>query len=211
MFGRPPPTTAEHDRTTDIKVLPVIHGAAGADSETDLDVNLTKICTSSHDQVNFILEERLDEKDVILMDVPTLQQPTKRPRKPFPQRIENLVVSEWKTKVVACAVEEDDTGMLLFLEPAKRLKALSLDLSWVPLKFGRSIPTDEEVARVDGGLDLGGCCDDGMASTGYAACWPRWGHATTILRGFEGLGASHTAKSRKSDNEEVGYMLARWQ
>ncbi|KAI6135977.1 hypothetical protein F5141DRAFT_1208340 [Pisolithus sp. B1] len=68
MFGQPPPTTAEHDRIMDVKVLPVIHGAADTDSETGLDVTLTKICASSRDQVNFILEERLDEKDVLLMD-----------------------------------------------------------------------------------------------------------------------------------------------
>ncbi|KAI6124281.1 hypothetical protein EV401DRAFT_2158564 [Pisolithus croceorrhizus] len=211
MFGQPPSTTAEHDRITNVKVLPVIGGAADADSETDLDVTLTKICASSRDPVNFILEERLDEKDVLLMDVPTLQPPTKCPRKPFPQRMENLVVSQWKTKVVAGAVEENDTGTLLFLKPVKGLKALSLGLSWVPFKFGGSIPTDEEVALVDGGLDLGGRCDDSTASAGYAADGQDGGDATTILRGFEGLGASPTPKSRKSDNEEVEDVLARWE
>ncbi|KAI6119775.1 hypothetical protein EDD16DRAFT_1519346 [Pisolithus croceorrhizus] len=186
MVGQPPSTTAEHDQVTNVKVLPVIDGAADADSETDLDVTLTKI-------------------------LPTLQPPMKHPRKSFPQRMEDLVVFEWKTKVVASAVEENGTGTLQFLEPVKGLKALSLDLSWVPFKFGRSIPTDEEVARVDGGLDLGGRCDDSMASTGYTADDQDGGDATTILRGFEGLGASPTPKSRKSDNEEVEYVLARWE
>ncbi|KAI6161331.1 hypothetical protein EDD17DRAFT_698078 [Pisolithus thermaeus] len=188
MVGQPPSTTAEHDQVTNVK-----------------------ICASSRDPVDFILEERLDEKDVLLMDVPTLQPPMKHPRKSFPQRMEDLVVFEWKTKVVASAVEENGTGTLQFLEPVKGLKALSLDLSWVPFKFGRSIPTDEEVARVDGGLDLGGRCDDSMASTGYTADDQDGGDATTILRGFEGLGASPTPKSRKSDNEEVEYVLARWE
>ncbi|KIK29752.1 hypothetical protein PISMIDRAFT_440651 [Pisolithus microcarpus 441] len=68
MLGQPPSTTAEHDGIADVKVLPVFDGGADADSETDLDVTLTKICASSRDPVTFILEERLDEKDVLLMD-----------------------------------------------------------------------------------------------------------------------------------------------
>lgn len=68
MLGQPPSTTAEHDGITDVMVLPVINGAADPDSETDLDVTLTKICASSRDPVSVILEERLDEKDVLLMD-----------------------------------------------------------------------------------------------------------------------------------------------
>ncbi|KAI6003453.1 hypothetical protein F5J12DRAFT_913681 [Pisolithus orientalis] len=209
MLGQPPSTTTGHDHIVDVKVPPVIDAVADVDSEADLDATLTKICALPRDSVAYILEERLDEKDVLLMDVPTLRPPTKRPGTLFPQRMANLLASERGSKVVTGAVEEKTAGMPPFLDPVKGLKALSLNLSWVPFKFGRSIPTDEEVARVDGTLDV---VDAGTTGAIHAVNDREDGvGAANVLRGFEGLGASPTPMCRQSKDEEVEYVLSRWE
>ncbi|KAI6138982.1 hypothetical protein BKA82DRAFT_1008470, partial [Pisolithus tinctorius] len=56
-----------HDLIVDVRVPPVIDTVVGVDSEAGLDATLTKICASPRDPVAYILE-RLDEKDVLLMD-----------------------------------------------------------------------------------------------------------------------------------------------
>ncbi|KAI6138477.1 hypothetical protein BKA82DRAFT_4366399 [Pisolithus tinctorius] len=209
MLGQPPSTTAEHDQIVDVKIPPVIDAVVDVDSEADLDATLTKICASPRDPVAYILEERLDGKDVLLMDVPTLQPPTKRPRTLFPQRMANLVASERGTKVVTGAMEEKSASMSPFLEPVKGLKALSLNLSWVPFKFGPSIPTDEEVAGVDDVLD--GVKAGAMGTINALDVQEDRASAAKVLRGFEGLGASPTPVCRQSKDEEVEYVLARWE
>ncbi|KIO05581.1 hypothetical protein M404DRAFT_25301, partial [Pisolithus tinctorius Marx 270] len=209
MLGQPPSTTAEHDQIMDVKIPPVIDAVVDADSEADLDATITKICASPRDSVAYILEERLDEKDVLLMDVPTLQPPTKRPRTLFPQRMANLVASERGTKVVTGAMEEMTPGMSPFLGPVKGLKALSLTLSWVPFKFRRSIPTDEEVTGVDDALD--GIKAGTTGAVNNLDIQEDRASAAKVLRGFEGLGASPTPVCRQSKGEEVEYVLARWE
>ncbi|KAI6140726.1 hypothetical protein BKA82DRAFT_106067, partial [Pisolithus tinctorius] len=209
MLGQPPSTTAEHGRIVDVKIPPVIDAVVDVDSEADLDATLTKICASPRDPVAYILEERLDEKDVLLMDVPTLQPPTKRPRTLFPQRMANLVASEGGTKVVTGAMEEMTAGMSPFLGPVKGLKALSLTLSWVPFKFGPSIPTDEEVTGVDDALDM--VKAGAMGAINALDVQEDRASAAKVWRGFEGLGASPTPVCRQSKDEEVEYVLARWE
>ncbi|KAI6012813.1 hypothetical protein F5J12DRAFT_781666 [Pisolithus orientalis] len=209
MLGQPPSTTAEHDQIVDVKIPPVIDAVVDADSEAGLDATLTKICALPRDPVAYILEEKLDEKDVLLMDVPALQPPTKRPRTDFPQRMANLVASERGTKVVTGVVEEKTAGMSLFLEPVKGLKALSLNLSRVPFKFGPSIPTDEEVAGVDDALD--GIKAGTTGAISALDVQEDRASAAKVLRGFEGLGASPTPACRQSKDEEVEYVLARWE
>lgn len=64
LLGQAPSTIEEHNNTTK---LPVVgEGETGA--AVDLDAAISSIYASSCDPMSYILEEKLDEKEVLLMD-----------------------------------------------------------------------------------------------------------------------------------------------
>ncbi|KAL1951153.1 hypothetical protein VTO73DRAFT_302 [Trametes versicolor] len=100
----------------------------------------------SEDPRHFILLEKLDEKDGMLMDVPLMRPPNEHPIGAFvvPSRLTDLLAPK-------------DTGARKFgaersfsvdLKKVKGLQPLQTELSWIPFKYGRTVPTDEEVADV---------------------------------------------------------------
>jgi len=64
LLGQAPSTSEEHDKN--IQLPTVDEGEMGM--EVDLDTAISNIYASSCDPVTYILEEKLDEKEVLLMD-----------------------------------------------------------------------------------------------------------------------------------------------
>ncbi|KAG1783349.1 hypothetical protein EV702DRAFT_958741 [Suillus placidus] len=87
-----------------------------------------------------VLEERLDEKDVALMDVPHLPPPTAHLGSSLRLTSMRALIRGGKMNA---NVQRHNT-----LEPVKGIKPLNLELSWRPFKFAPPIPTDESVSLV---------------------------------------------------------------
>ncbi|KAH7887265.1 hypothetical protein F5I97DRAFT_807682 [Phlebopus sp. FC_14] len=134
LEGQPPTILAEH----------VTHANGGVeshlapDAELDLDTALEGIYASTpHDAASFVLEEKLDEGQIMLMDVPELPPPTHHARESvfFPDGTRDFVTTSNKggdgVGRSACA------NAVAFLKPVKGIKPLALDLSWrsVSLSF----------------------------------------------------------------------------
>ncbi|TFK80491.1 hypothetical protein K466DRAFT_636921 [Polyporus arcularius HHB13444] len=101
------------------------------------------------DPINLILEEKLDEKDGLLMDVPNLRPPN--------QHFRDIVLPDGLLDLLApgksgnATAPEDISGTELYMRCIKKVKGLGplqIELSWIPFKYGRTVPTDEEVADV---------------------------------------------------------------
>ncbi|OAX38957.1 hypothetical protein K503DRAFT_856354 [Rhizopogon vinicolor AM-OR11-026] len=93
-----------------------------------------------------VLEERLDEKDVALMDVPHLPPPTAHSGASLqPTRMGYLVRGCKGNTPMDANLPRHST-----LQPVKGIKPLNLELSWRPFKFTPPIPTDEIVTLVEG-------------------------------------------------------------
>ncbi|KAF7967848.1 hypothetical protein HWV62_32892 [Athelia sp. TMB] len=107
-------------------------------SEIGLDTEVKGVYAEIGGQgpTNIIMDEQLDEKGSLLMNVPHLQSPTIHNRTSafFPQT--------WKEVVTSAS-----------LKKATGLKPLNMELSWRPFQFGSKIPTNEEVAKVEGVFD----------------------------------------------------------
>ncbi|KAJ3540953.1 hypothetical protein NM688_g6155 [Phlebia brevispora] len=102
------------------------------------------------DPSELILNEKLDERESLLMDVPDLSSPTSGAanRSRVPASLSDLLLhteSDLHTKPPelhrACS-----SG---FLQRIQGLKSLNMELSWRPFNFGDSVPTNEEVSRLD--------------------------------------------------------------
>ncbi|KAF9245706.1 hypothetical protein BU15DRAFT_58684 [Melanogaster broomeanus] len=117
-----------------------------------LDAAVASIYASTpHDALSCILEEKLDHKEIILMEVPDLPPPTTHAKEPtfFPEGMQSFVTPKEPVPGVGETVSRKrGAGPAAFLRLAKGIKPLALDLSWRPFNFGKSIPTDEEVAGV---------------------------------------------------------------
>ncbi|KIJ22163.1 hypothetical protein PAXINDRAFT_152388 [Paxillus involutus ATCC 200175] len=140
LLGQPPSTCEVQAKTP---VCIEDHGTG----ELPLDTALASIYASTpHDPLSCILEEKLDDKEVILMDVPNLPPPTAHSKEPtlFPQGLRCFVTPKEPTlrEMVGGA------GPTAFLRPVKGIKPLALDLSWRPFNFGKTIPTNEDAAGV---------------------------------------------------------------
>ncbi|OJT04460.1 hypothetical protein TRAPUB_4730 [Trametes pubescens] len=100
----------------------------------------------SEDPRHFILMEKLDEKDGMLMDVPLMRPPNEHPIGAFvvPCRLTDLLAPK-DTSARKFGAERSFSADL---KKAKGLQPLQIELSWIPFKYGRTVPTDEEVADV---------------------------------------------------------------
>src|ERR1700691_5658165 len=78
--------------------------------------------------------------------VPIMPQPNVHPSNPmfFPTNMRALLHPSINTESL-----DDYHG---FLKNVTGIKSLNIELSWRPFQFGSKIPTDEEVARVEGGI-----------------------------------------------------------
>lgn len=108
-------------------------------AKSDLEIDLHTIFTEvnsprQQDPLSLILEERLDVKEVMLMDVPSLPPPTAHPKEPAlsVNRMSNLVISRERNPLNADATHRrKDAGTFAFLSPVKGIKPLALSLSWM--------------------------------------------------------------------------------
>ncbi|CAL1694190.1 unnamed protein product [Somion occarium] len=141
------PTILDSESSNDIaQILAEIHGNAKLE-----------------DPVEWIVNERLDEKESLLMDVPRLPPPTDHPPNDmyFPKTLTSMVHCgkprrEDATETTT-VVKTDNEGA--FLKKVKGLQSLNIELNWRPFNYGTSIPTHEEVSRV---------LDDDIKSDFYA-------------------------------------------
>ncbi|KAG1871615.1 hypothetical protein F4604DRAFT_1769066 [Suillus subluteus] len=147
MLGQPPtvcaalplPTHAGSDRR---KKSYQDQDLEDIDVEQDLDMALRHMYREVQEEniEGCVLEERLDEKDVVLMDVPHLPPPTAHLGPSLrPTSMKALIRGGRMNK----PVQRHTT-----LEPVKGIKPLNLELSWRPFKFAPPIPTDESVSLV---------------------------------------------------------------
>lgn len=132
LLGQAPSTSEEHDKNTQFPA--VDEGEMGMN--VDLDTAISCIYASTCDPVSYILEEKLDEKEILLMDVPNLPPPTAYPRLHI-ERMSSLISAKGANAVRAVDVGKASGTGIGFLSPVKGLKPLALGLSWIPFKFGR--------------------------------------------------------------------------
>ncbi|KAG2153615.1 uncharacterized protein EDB93DRAFT_227664 [Suillus bovinus] len=145
MLGQPPsvcaasplPTHAGTDRR---KKSGQNQALEDIDVEQGLNMTLRHIYREVQEEnvEGCVLAERLDEKDVALMDVPHLPPPTV-----------HLGPSLRPTSMRAL-IRGDNLNVRRHtsLEAVKGIKPLNLELSWRPFKFAPPIPTDESVSLV---------------------------------------------------------------
>ncbi|KAG2358874.1 hypothetical protein BDR07DRAFT_1611638 [Suillus spraguei] len=135
----PPPTHAGRDRR---KRLDKDQDLADIDVEQDLDVTLRHMYREVREEniEGCVLEERLDEKDVALMNVPHLPLPTIHVGSSLRPTSMRALIRGGKMNA---NLQRHTT-----LEPVKGIKPLNLELSWRPFKFTPPIPTDETVSLV---------------------------------------------------------------
>ncbi|KAI8995275.1 hypothetical protein BD414DRAFT_410707 [Trametes punicea] len=108
---------------------------------------------SSEDPACLILQEKLEEKDGLLMDVPVMRSPNEHSNSDvvLPTRLADLLAPS-KSQIDKDGVEQANPSEASrfpgCLKRAKGLQPLQIELSWIPFKYGRTVPTDEEVADV---------------------------------------------------------------
>ncbi|KIL01043.1 hypothetical protein PAXRUDRAFT_7805 [Paxillus rubicundulus Ve08.2h10] len=171
LLGQPPSACEAQVKT------PLCIEDYGTD-ELPLDTALASIYVSTpHDPLSCILEEKLDDKEVILMDgklrtfVSTLKKVLRSTRlgdcaatiidfcnvpnlpPPTAHPKEPTLFPQCMQSFV---IPKEPTpcemvggaGPVAFLRPVKGIKPLALDLSWRPFNFGKTIPTNEDAAGV---------------------------------------------------------------
>ncbi|KAI0673682.1 hypothetical protein C8Q78DRAFT_1018447 [Trametes maxima] len=109
-------------------------------------------CLGSEDQAVLVLQESLNEKEGMFMDVPSMHPPNEPAVSDFvPTRLADLLAPVKTGHHSGMSGEEEPLQMRKFvgcLRKVKGLQPIQIELSWVPFKYGKTIPTDEEVADV---------------------------------------------------------------
>ncbi|PIL31443.1 hypothetical protein GSI_06144 [Ganoderma sinense ZZ0214-1] len=152
MLGQPPTEASNHDK---IQIRVTDRGdvaMSSDDSFTFATKTVERACggfLGGNDPYSLILEEKVDEKDEHLMNVPTLPPPNEHESSTcLPTRLADLVVPAVPTAAPEGGPSAHCASYTGFLKRAKGLQSLQLELSWIPFKYGRTVPTDEEVADV---------------------------------------------------------------
>ncbi|KIJ66386.1 hypothetical protein HYDPIDRAFT_38740 [Hydnomerulius pinastri MD-312] len=217
LLGQPPSALKGEDTNVSASV-----GEEGG-GETDLDIAVATIYASApHDPMFCILEEKLDEQEALLMDVPDLPPPTGHPKEPtyFLQVMENLVAPNEKAPVLQDGIgRRRGAGPTAFLRQVKGVKPLALELSWMPFKFGNSIPTNEEVARIGSTFRLDDETPEYVDETkdgdtrefldlAVSPALPQVGQGDAMFHGCEELGASPIPK-RDPRDPPFDYVLTK--
>ncbi|KAG9313983.1 hypothetical protein JVU11DRAFT_4759 [Chiua virens] len=179
--------------------------------------------STSQDPISYIREEKLDDKDIMLMDVPNLPPPTAHLRELvlFPEGMQSFVAPKAKLGRPDIT-NRGGYGLSLtgFLKPVKGIKPLALDLSWRPFNFGKTIPTDEEVAGIAQPIqsaDEAVYHDEKYTKTirflfdlAISPSSAEIAHPILIPkspRGCEGFGMSPTPKRAEFESGHVEYLL----
>ncbi|KAI0361024.1 hypothetical protein OH77DRAFT_1585206 [Trametes cingulata] len=155
MLGQPP---TEHDASHSIIGLPVTDENPSSDDSIAFAVKTVEHACGDRidgdDPVEFILKEKLDEKDGLLMDVPVMRPPNEHSVDGWvlPTRLADLLVPNPVKQSIHGEGEATDprqqANFVGCLKKVKGLQPLQIEMSWIPFKYGRTVPTDEEVADV---------------------------------------------------------------
>ncbi|KAL7285548.1 hypothetical protein ACG7TL_000652 [Trametes sanguinea] len=105
------------------------------------------------DPAHIILSEKLDEKEGLLMNVPPMRPPNDHAIKDLflPTQLTDLLAPARVSRRNASgdvANTPTPRPAIASLKKAKGLQPLQIELSWIPFKYGRTVPTDEEAADV---------------------------------------------------------------
>ncbi|THH30641.1 hypothetical protein EUX98_g3560 [Antrodiella citrinella] len=94
--------------------------------------------------LDFILREKLDDNETMMMDVPQLPPPTEHlPNPLLPLMLTDLI--ETKPGEQTCPT----FNICRALKEVKGSQSLNIELSWRPFNFCYRVPTHEEVAGID--------------------------------------------------------------
>ncbi|KAI0778730.1 hypothetical protein BD413DRAFT_465182 [Trametes elegans] len=156
-----PPRMEEHqlprsERIGGVRFKPHLPGQGASDDSIGFAVKtVERACgdrLGSEDPTCIVLQEKLEEKDSMLMDVPPMRAPNEHAIDfAAPARLsELLAVTKQSTRdsITAGAGGSTMKTPAGFLRKARGLQSLQIELSWIPFKYGRTVPTDEEVADV---------------------------------------------------------------
>ncbi|KAI0692951.1 hypothetical protein BC835DRAFT_1097792 [Cytidiella melzeri] len=153
MLGQPPTMLAGLERDGSTNDRNDNDGSSAPDSDNSIGLRAVMNILGSEadegasrtfDPSAFILRERLDENETLLMDVPDLPPPNIHSLSGPVVPIELRDLSE-KTK----ANEVTDRSPLIgFLKQVKGFQSLYLELSWRPFDVVCKMPTHEEVAQL---------------------------------------------------------------
>ncbi|KAL4251505.1 hypothetical protein ABKN59_005052 [Abortiporus biennis] len=147
MLGQPPSLLGN----SDVELLISRRTLDGSDDELD---EVLKMFGAEHtgnildrNPLEIILNERLDEKDGLLMDLPKLPEPTEHPPSlKLSTSLRNLVNSSAPSNVSPTQVSQRTTPYEGFLRKVKGVASLNIELIWRPFDWKGSIPTNEEVS-----------------------------------------------------------------
>ncbi|TFY68590.1 hypothetical protein EVJ58_g926 [Rhodofomes roseus] len=153
MLGQPPLALAGFGADDDHSMHPTQGDWPSEGSDPDTDVILKRIYGDelvTEDISQLIVNEKLDGRDTLLMDVPIMPPPNEHaPSNMFLPRQTFELLAPAKTKPDQPGDQAvSSPSRLGQLKKVKGMQALTIELSWIPFKFGSSIPTDDEVSGV---------------------------------------------------------------
>ncbi|GBE77464.1 hypothetical protein SCP_0103390 [Sparassis crispa] len=143
MLGQPPSVLEDEFNIGDAAP----DNFRGYMSDPDLEDIVGRLCggVPDEDLTDVIIREKIDEKYCLLMDVPELPPPNVHPPSIFlPKKLSDLVAVPEPLIPSTSHDKQPFEG----LRKAKGLRSLTMELTWMPFKYGRTIPTDEDCAGV---------------------------------------------------------------
>ncbi|KAH6911065.1 hypothetical protein BKA70DRAFT_1423812 [Coprinopsis sp. MPI-PUGE-AT-0042] len=145
----PTPKKKSPEREAGLPSSPVPTSVVGqvstfdAAPSSDLDIQIQSICPGV-DPTRFILEEKIDDKALDLMEVPSLPEPNEHPVATFMP----TSYQDW----AACKSADphkDNEQLRSFFKKARIPQSLSLSLSWVAFTIDHKLPGIPELVDVD--------------------------------------------------------------
>ncbi|TCD70106.1 hypothetical protein EIP91_004835 [Steccherinum ochraceum] len=147
MLGQPPSDPIDPTET----LLGPPSDAAESDDVQDL---VSKLLGRHHSEVPkdplaYVLSEKLEDQEALMMDVPQLLPPNEHPSiGSQPSSMGDLMI-DLTDGVEGVSTEDKTFESWRCLRKVKGLQALNIELSWRPFNYGYHVPTHEEVAGVD--------------------------------------------------------------
>ncbi|KAF8492671.1 hypothetical protein JB92DRAFT_3100288 [Gautieria morchelliformis] len=125
-------------------------------SDVGLHALVAQLCAPVDGQSaeDFIMQERIEEEEALMMDIPKLKEPYLHPtststsRPTLPASVRSLVSSK-KPKPQASANKSHEPDGFPHLKKVAGVQSLNIELPWRPFNFGTSIPRTEELADVE--------------------------------------------------------------
>ncbi|TDL20906.1 hypothetical protein BD410DRAFT_829345 [Rickenella mellea] len=182
MLGQPP---SEADEAP---LKSVAGDDDGSHSDNDIGASLKTLYKplNGENPKKFVMQERLDGKDGVLMDVLSMCPPNiHEPDETLPKSMSSLVPQIQTHELhggVTADVKSSGSVLPASLKKVVGIKSLNLELSWRPFNFGRKVPTHEQISDVSFSLTDVVSIDD------------------TDRRRFEGLLATADSSDLPSDS-----------